>query len=66
MADASLRKAEMELLPSLTHCSADHEEEESTIVSSLLGVTNGGRNVATSDVMLMQRNTATSVVEKVL
>ncbi|GJM92730.1 hypothetical protein PR202_ga09224 [Eleusine coracana subsp. coracana] len=56
MADASLRKAEMELLPG-------HEaikQEEGAIVSSLLGVINGGRDVvATSDAMhAMQGNTA--------
>ncbi|GJN17331.1 hypothetical protein PR202_gb04389 [Eleusine coracana subsp. coracana] len=55
MADASLRKAEMELLPG-------HEaikEEEGAIVSSLLGVINGGHDVvATLDVMhAMQGNT---------
>ncbi|TVU36619.1 EcWRKY-1 [Eragrostis curvula] len=65
MADASLRKAEMEL-PSLTHCSAGHEaikEEEDVIVSSLLSVMNG--DVATSGIMHdMQENTAALLSSK--
>ncbi|CAL4960729.1 unnamed protein product [Urochloa decumbens] len=60
IADASLRKAEMEI-SSLTHCGAGHgliKEEKDAIVSSLLTVINGC-DVATSDVghAAVQENT---------
>ncbi|KAL6853573.1 hypothetical protein ACP4OV_019602 [Aristida adscensionis] len=60
IADASLRKAEMEM-PSLTHCSGGHEvikEEKDAIVSSLLTAMRGC-DAATSNAMhAMQESTA--------